>query len=510
MQNQSWQALTNQGIAAIQEERYQDALVLLQHAERKAPGVREVRFWLANACRMTGNQERAKTIFQDLLLENPGDFDAAFGLGYLLLSAGQSNQAAGVLLSLSRHAELNTEQLLQVTGFMRDCNQPEAAIEVCVKARDAEPERADLHFKLARLCQFTGDFERAYESLQKALDLDPSTGPAWTLLAQQKRFSSREDDDFKRLQRAVDMSLGAEADMCVAFAYGKALDDLGDQKQAWVQYTKGNQLNAMVSSWDPKAWSNFVRTRTTSLAHPSPSRGSRKGLPVFIIGMPRSGTTLLEQMLDRHPCIHGRGETNLLPWAAEQLGQSSNYSAATKREAGDRIWAQLRQHGAENDVYLDKNPLNFRYLNLLFQLLPNAKILHVSRDGRDSALSCYFQLFEHADMAFSNNLEHLVEFYAGYRSLMAYWQKIWPRRIHQVNYHELVADSARVLSGVLEFLGQDWNDVVTQTGQTKSVVRSASVWQARQQTHSESIARWQMYYDMAPAFFNQLAEIDGA
>lgn len=508
MQNQSWQALTRQGIDAFRQKRYQDALILLQHAERKAPRVREVRYWLANTLRMTGNAGRSESLFRKLLAENPADIDAAFGLGYLLLSVGRTENAAEVLQATARQDGMEMEALLQIAGFLRNCNRFDAAIEVCERTRDMEPGRADLHFKLARLLQSTGRFDRALETLRLVLEMEPATGPAWTLLAQQKPFTEREDSDFLRLEQAAGAALGEEADMCVAFAYGKALDDLGDHTGAWAQYLRGNRIKAAAQPWNPGAWSTFVNDRTNSLPHPAPKGRDSGRKPVFIVGMPRSGTTLLEQMLGRHPGIEGRGETNLLGHFAAQLQQAAALSPSQKRSLGDYFWEQLRQQGPQQGVYIDKNPLNFRYLGELFQLLPDAKVLHMKRDGRDSTLSCFFQLFEHEDMAFSYDLDHLAQFHAGYRKLMTHWQKTWPRRIHEVDYQELVADSERTLADVLEFIGLDWDDAVNRTDGRESVVRTASVWQARQQVHTRSVARWRNYYQQAPGFFDGLAKND--
>jgi hypothetical protein len=140
--------------------------------------------------------------------------------------------------------------------------------------------------------------------------------------------------------------------------------------------------------------------------------------------------------------------------------------------------------------------------------LPTAKVLHVTRDGRDSCISCYFQLFQHADTAFSNSLKDLVDFYSGSRRLMASWEKNYPERILRVNYDELVKSSDEVLARVLRFLGKDWDAAVMQTSNQAQLVRSASVWQARQPVHTRSVDRWSHYYDQAPEFFTQLAAID--
>jgi len=508
MAQDDWRTLTENGIALLRQSQPQKALTQLQRAERQAPKERDVRYWLANAYRTNGETNRALNIFRSLLVERPGDFDASFALAFLFRDAGTPGDAAEMLLKASRQSTVTQNQLLQITGFLRDSNQFAAAIQVCERAVAKSPGQADLRFKLARLYQATGAFDPALDALRKTLDLQPSVGPAWTILAQQKRFRAFDDVDYLRIQAAAGQSYGREADMCIAFAFGKALDDLEQWPQAWAQYQKGNQLMSETTPWNQHAWRKFVersiaKTGTAEIATPSTGRNA-----VFIVGMPRSGTTLLEQMLDRHPDITGRGEMNFLAHFALQRSASGPITGPQRKEMADVFWTQLRLDGPENGIYLDKNPLNFRYLDVLFEVLPTAKVLHLTRDGRDSCLSCYFQLFQHADTAFSNSLEHLVDFYSGYRRLMASWEKIYPERIHRVKYDELVESSDDVLAKVFEFLGTKRDDTVTQTSNQERVVRTASVWQAKQPVHTRSLNRWRHYYDQAPEFFTRLSAID--
>jgi len=507
MQKNDWRTLIDNGIALLRQSQPRQALTQMQHAERQAPQERDVQYWLANAYRMTGATDQAVNIFRKLLAAKPDDFETSFALAFLLRDAGRPGDAAEVLAKASEQAGVTAHQLLQITGFLRDSNQHVAAIDVLKRAVELNPGQADLHFKLARLYQATGTFDLALEALRKTLELQPSIGPAWTVLAQQKRFRKTDDADYVRMQVAAGQSHGSEADMCIAFAFGKALDDLQQWSQAWAQYEKGNRLMAETTPWNYSAWEEFVERSIASTRTATPPFSGTSRNAVFIIGMPRSGTTLLEQILDRHPGITGRGELNFLSHFAGQRSTSGQISAAQRKEMADTIWTQLRLEGPENGIYIDKNPLNFRYLDLLFDLLPTAKVLHVTRDGRDSCLSCYFQLFEHADTAFSNNREHLTAFYEGYRRLMERWEKVYAERIYRVNYEALVSSSNDVLAEVLEFLGAEWDDAVTQISDHERVMRTASVWQARQPIYTRSVNRWRHYIDQAPEFFTRLSDI---
>lgn len=509
-QADDWRALTDAGAELLRQGRPQEALQRLQRAERLAPGERDVRYWLANACRVTGQADRARRSLRDLLDERPDDLDASFALAFLLRDAGAPGDAAEVLLQASRQAGVSAHQLLQIGGFLRDGNQFAAAIEVCEKAARLQPDQADLQFKLARLYLATGAFERSLSALRRTLDLEPSTGPAWVALAQQRTFTSADDPEFRRIEAAAARPMGREADMCIAFAHGKALDDIGRWPQAWAQYRKGNALMSSALHWNRRAWADSVdralaRTAAPGSATPAPGAGRNA---VFIVGMPRSGTTLLEQLLDRHPDIVGRGELNFLAHFAGQRATTGPLSAAQRRSMGDALWTQLRLAGPETGAYIDKNPLNFRHLDLLFEVLPTARVLHLARDARASCLSCYFQLFEHADTGFSYDLDDLVIFYSGYRRLMAHWERAYPGRILRVDYARLVESGDETLGEVLEFLGLPRHAAMTEAAGGPGVVRSASAWQARQPVHARSLERWRHYYDQAPDFFDRLAAID--
>lgn len=502
-----WRALTAAGAAALRQGHPQEALSRLRQAASLAPGERDVRYWLANAYRLSGQEEQGSRILRALLDEWPADIEASFALAFLLRDAGAPGEAAAVLLQASRQSGVTAHQLLQIAGFLRDSNQHAAAIEVCEKAAGLSPDQADLQFKLARLYLATGAFERSREALHRTLELRPTTGPAWIALAQQHTFESADDAEFRRIEEAAGRSLGREADMCVAFAYGKALDDLGRHPPAWEQYRKGNAQMAAARGWNRRSWADFVQRSLSRPAAASPLAGPDRAA-VFIVGMPRAGTTLLEQLLNRHPRINGRGELNFLPHFAGQRAESGPLDTARCKAMGDLLWTQLRQDGSETAAYIDKNPLNFRYLDLLFEILPTARVLHLARDGRASCLSCYFQLFEHADTGFSFDLDDLVTYYSGYRRLMTHWERSYPGRVLRVDYERLVKSGHEVLKDVLKFLDLERDDAMTVTDDSHSVVRTASAWQARQPAHARSVERWRHYHAQAPDFFARLAAID--
>jgi hypothetical protein len=177
----------------------------------------------------------------------------------------------------------------------------------------------------------------------------------------------------------------------------------------------------------------------------------------------------------------------------------------------------LRLDGPAENFYIDKNPLNFRYLSLVAALLPQARVLHLVRDGRDSCLSCFTQLFQHPDTAFANQLDDLVDYYRGYLRLMQHFEKAMPGQILRLTYENLVKETPQSLERIGQFLGleglnlfPDGNtDEATPVSKLEQrPIRTASTWQARQAVHSRSIGRWKNYYSLAPGFFDQLEALD--
>jgi len=508
-----WQSLLASGIAEIGRQRGEEARLHLAEAYRMAPAERDVRYWLANALRLCAQPVAAEHMFRQLATEFPADAEVAFALAFLLRAEGRPADAAGVLVQLANVPGRDPATLLKVAGFLRDSDQYNDAISIMHLALDRAPEDASLHLKLARLYQAVGEFDAALGLLRKVVKINPRLGTAWLLLAHMQRFSDNTSSDWQLIEQAAKQPAGDEADMCLAFARGKGLDDMGQWQSAWKEICRGNQLRSLTQPWDRLVWKRQLAGSLQTASQPAAPVRNTGRHPVFIMGMLRSGTTLLEQMLDRHPGITGRGELNFLAHLAKE-GPETIPPDETERVAGNNValgnelWTRLRLDGPQQQRFIDKNPLNFRFIGFLLRIMPEAKIIHVTRDGRDSCLSCFFQLLQHPDTGFANSLDDLLDYYRGYRQIMETWQTLAWDRIHTVSYHDLVQKTRPTLEGVLDFLGLGWNTDMESDSAGPRPVRTASNWQARQPLHQRSLSRWQNYYAMAPGFFDAIAEVD--
>lgn len=515
MSNPDWQQLLQQGIKAVQAGQGPVALAALQQSSQLQPGSRDVEHWLGQAQRLCGDTVAAERTFRRMLVAVPEDSETALALAFLLREQGRVEELSTVLLRAAQQPSITTQSLLQFAGVLRDSNQFAGAIEVMkiVLSRRNQHEhindRATHHFRLARLYQGIGQHEHALQAYRDALQGNPELGGAWLGLATLQRFTDPDQPDWQLLTSARATSKNPETAMCLAFARGKGFDDLHQYAQAWSEYREGNRLRALSQPWDRASWQASVNQAMSSPIRSHLSNAPQRR-PVFIIGMLRSGTTLLEQLLDRHPRITARGELNLLAHAWK-LWQQNTDSTAVDEELASQVWTHMRQDGPGDQYYIDKNPLNFRFLPLLASCMPEARILHLQRDGRDSCLSCFMQLFQHQDSSFSNQLDDLVQFYHDYLQLMQRYEQQMAGQIFSLAYEDLVKDSHATMSTVLEFLGlQRMDSDLSQATEASSQrpIRTASSWQARQGIHHQSLGRWQHYQEFAPAFFDRIAELD--
>ena len=299
------------------------------------------------------------------------------------------------------------------------------------------------------------------------------------------------DDGMKPLDR-----------MRLEFALGKAWMDVGVGGRAFAHLNSGNRLRRASFSYDVDA--DVARMDATAAAVGPELMGRHAGagdpsdLPIFIVGMPRSGTTLIEQILASHPDVHGGGELTQL---GALLG-GAEYPGLASRLTGERL-AQLGRAYSEQIAALapgrrrvtDKTPANFLHAGLIHLMAPNARIIHCVRDPRDTCLSCYTTLFA-SGQRFAYDLAELGTYYRGYAALMDHWRaRLPPDRFTEVRYEDVVADLEGEARRLVAFCGLEWDDACLDFHTTRRQVRTASANQVRQPLYRRSVGRWERYAD---------------
>jgi hypothetical protein len=228
-----------------------------------------------------------------------------------------------------------------------------------------------------------------------------------------------------------------------------------------------------------------------------------------VVGLPRSGTTLTAVQLARHAGVRDRGELPHIPYIADRLEASGRiHDPEALREAANLYSAHLRQDDAPARWYVDNNQLNFRHLDLIARLFPQARVVHCVRDRRDTALSIWSQYFANAACAFANDLHDIAAFSAGHDRLMQHWKQTLDLPIHTVGYEDMVEHSEDVSEQLRKFVGLPAMAAGRERPARAQVITSASMWQARQPVYRSSIARWRAYAPFMPEL-EQLFPDDG-
>jgi tetratricopeptide (TPR) repeat protein len=361
------------------------------------------------------------------------------------------------------------------------------------------PGAADAMALLGGLAIDRGRFEEGTELLRQALAIDPQLPEALTGLTAVRRMT-RDDEPWRHAaERALGRSLPVAHAINLHHALGKYHDDLGEYDAAFHHHREANELaRRSRPHYDRAAMTERV-TRTLAAFDRSALETLRPcGLaserPVFVVGMPRSGTTLAEQILASHREVHGAGEQLYWSFAADvEAAAPAEQRAATIARLGREYLATLASLSAGASRVVDKLPSNFRNLGLIHASLPAARIIHLERDALDTCVSIYFQGFT-AGHPYATRFDDLAHYYREYRRLMAHWRAtLPPGTLLELRYESLVEDPATWSRRMLAHLRLPWDPRCLEFHRTERPILTASRWQVRQPIGKGSVGRWRRY-----------------
>jgi Flp pilus assembly protein TadD len=445
--------------------------------------------------------EAAELLRQAIAME-PRHPDFHLRLGFVLVNQGRLQEAEAALqqvlvLSPTSH---DAFQLLGWVMFMK--GSLDVAAAHYRRALELKPDFADAYNGLGHALHALGRFSGAADSYRSALALDPGNTLIHFNLANAKIFTE-DDAQLAAMQAlACKSNLGERERIFLHFALGKAHADLNQHARSFEHLLRGNAVKRTHLRYDETATlatlSRIEATFTQPLLKKKARHGERSHLPVFILGMPRSGTSLVEQILASHPRVFGAGELTAMDEAlgAVRAGRGllpypdcvPALDAAAIQEIGARYLSHVRRLAPTGTTRVtDKMPSNFSFAGLIHLVLPNARIIHTVRDPVDTCISCFSRLFT-LEHNFTYDLAELGRYYRAYQRLMAHWQRVLPPgRILNVRYEELVADLGGQARRMIAHCGLDWDDRCLAFHRTQRAVRTASARQVRQPIYTSSI-----------------------
>lgn len=488
------------------------AAKFLAHLIELAPREPEHYFALAATYEQLGKMKDVVAVCRRLIAARPDLAVAHFNLACCLRRLGHLEESltshkAALALDIERPEEVWTNIAVILAELHRHTEAREALGQALALNADWIPAL----YNLGLWHEEHGDRAAATELFERVLAIDPHYDDALMRLAHMGAVSSPHDPLIARLEGALKRpELAPLVREGLHFALGKAFDDCGNYAQAFVHYRAGNEASR-------KRLRPYERAATETLFRRLRERFTAPWLgtvePVsdrpllFVCGMYRSGSTLLEQMLAAHPAVTSGGE---LDWFDSCLARSDerwpeHVTPEMLHAAGKGYLDHLESHFPGAVCVCDKRPDNFLYLGLLKALFPRLRVLHTVRDARDTCLSIYFQQFGSA-LSYGNDLGDIAHYLRGYRGLMQHWRPLMQESILDVDYGRLVTSPEPELRGVCRFLGLDWCAGMLDFRNGAARVRTASVWQVRQPLYTRSLGRWRHYAGQLGALGDLMTE----
>ncbi|MFQ5642930.1 MAG: sulfotransferase [Thiogranum sp.] len=528
------------GGALQQQGRLDEALSCYREAIRLDSGFVEAQYFLANALRESGLLEEATGAYRRLLELSPDHFAGLNNLGTHLRNLGEAEEAIALLRRALQLQPHSVETMANLGDALVSRSRYEEAIEILQQAVSAKPEFAGAHRALAnalhhagrlqeallsyehaarlvpgwrevilgqaRILEQLGEYRKAYDILQPLMEAGYD-GAIPVYFDISKHIGQREQAvrELERFLGERQDTMRTEAAAGIHFQLGKHYDEIGDYDTAFHHFGQANDLTG--SRFDSEAQVHLVDEITATYSQDfirnMSCADNQSELPVFIVGMPRSGTSLVEQILASHPGVFGAGELSHIsrivqhfsndypglnyPRLARYITQNSLDSAAE-----DHLH-ELETLGGSATRVTDKMPYNLVYVGLIVQLFPGARIIQCVRHPLDTCLSCFFADFGTIGHDFSYDLKTVGEFYIQYQRLMQHWMSVFPDRILQVSYADLVCEQERFSREIVGFCGLEWNECCLDFHKTDRFIFTLSYDQVRQPMYTRSLGRWKNY-----------------
>lgn len=473
---------------------------------------------LAAALRRRGDLAAAEREAREAVRLNPTYAEGHATLALVLKDLGEYDDAAAAIETAIGLRPGFAEAHVNLGALRYRMGDAEAAETAYKKAVEIAPKFADAHAGLGVVLLGVGRLDDAVAAFRQAVKVNPFHADAWYDLASSgAKLSADEASNLKRLADTGDLAPDAKAK--VRFAQGEVAERAGHHADAFAHFRAGNEvrrkaLTAAGQGFDAAAHDHFVdaliATFDQAFLDARQDFGDPSEAPVFVVGLPRSGTTLVQQIAASHPAAADVGESGGIDVVAAGIENYPHGVAALTQEdiaARARVTLDWLKDAAGEGAarILDKTPRNVLNLGLIRLLFPKARIVHCLRDVRDTALSCYFQNFVDGH-AWSTDLGDLARYVMAYRRIADHWRRVRPLPTLEVVYEDLVANQERESRRLIDFLGLDWDDACLDFHRRDGVVRTASNWQVRRPVGTGSIDRWRKHQADLKPFLDTLGD----
>jgi len=500
-----------------------------------------------------GNLTKAKELYQQILQIDREQPIALHLLGVVAFQAGRydiaeelisrainiksnfdeaHNNLANVMKSVGRMQEAvnHYKKAINIKPGVADChynlatayeslNQFENAVEHFLRAIELNPANSVACFSLANTFRREGQLDNSIKFYRKVISINPEYAEAYRQIASISKFSTH-DDDIKIMQQLiVKPSLTDSQKMHLGFGLGKAFEDIKDYQQSFQYIEKANLIKRKEFVFDIANWDRYIEKQmnvfNAEFFEKYSTSGCLDDAPIFILGMPRSGTSLVEQILASHSQVFAAGEVQVLGSAVYSVFDVASFPEnilqaedQAFKELGEKYLKVMRNTAGLASFFSDKMPDNFKMIGMIKLMLPNAKIIHCQRNPVDNCLSIFKNYFSSNDLIYAYDQQELAKYYNGYAKLMKHWHRVLPGFIYDIHYEELVDEQQQQTRALLKFCGLEWQDTCLEFYQTKRAVKTASAAQVRQPVYRDSVQLWKHYEKQLQPLLQSLDNIE--
>jgi len=519
------EALCNRGLILHELKRFEEALASYDRALTLRPEFTEAIFNRGNTLKQLRRFEEALASYDRALTLKPDSAEVLCNRGLILCELKRFEEA---IVSFNRALIARpdfADVIFSRGNALKELKRFDEAVASYNEALALEPNSAAFN-NVGNLLKELGQLQDAQEAYLDAIRCDSDNVSAYYNLADSKYFTSGDPHLAAMEALAAKTEPLSKTDrMQLDFALGKAYADLNDYRRSFQHLLEGNAAKRAMISYDEKsvfAWFERIEAVfTPQLIKAKSGGGDPSPMPIVVLGMPRSGTTLVEQIIASHPMVHGAGELGILNdiILAVHGRHSSTISfpelvrlldPSVSEQIGARYVAALRELGPTSERVTDKTFSNLFFVGLIHLALPNAKIIHVVRDPVDTCVSCFTKLFV-GELNYAYDLGELGRYYKRYERLMTHWRRILPPdRILDIRYEEVIADLEGQARRVISHSGLPWDERCISFHTTIRPVGTASATQVRQPIYKSAVGRWRVYEEHLAPLLNALSIVTSA
>ena len=554
MNSSKYNNLVKQGYSNIQQKKFHKAYDCFNSAKIIDPDKFDAWFGLGNLHLRLGDQSQAVIALEHAIKISPDNPVAHGQMGVALYGLQRPKEAIDSYLKVVDLQPENVAAYANLAIAYIDIGRRAEAIECCKKAININPGFTGAHVLLASAYSMKGQYEKALQCYDHVLSMDPHNLNALAGKADSLTKLGNKSEAYNVLRSKIDSGIldpalaspyatvcaGTEHEHVAAdylerslkvpglthmqrlqlhFSAGFLYDSMEKYDTAFQHYSTGNSLvqRTYNTEADKELFDSIINIFSNDKLNQLPRSNQHGLMPVFIVGMPRSGTSLVERILGSHSKIYAAGELGSIPDMAEQISTMNTngrkFPYCMSSIDGDVIDMLSRTHleyleniSERSDIVLDKLPHNFLFLGLIELLFPDARIIHCKRDPLDTCLSNYFQYFS-GPLDYPYNLLDIATHYNNYVAIMEHWRKTISLPMFEINYEELVKSQESMTKSLLSFLGVNYEESCLKYNETNHVTRTASYGQVNQPIYTKSIGRWRKYEEHIDALVNNLSKV---